>query len=56
MKRLLEDLLAPLEDEADLRAATRLVDSAATLVLENLYFVPHSNRRERRRIARRRSH
>ncbi len=56
MKRVLEDVLAPLGEDADLRAATRLVDAAATIVLDEVYAVPHPNRRERRRTARRRSH
>jgi hypothetical protein len=55
-KHVLEDVLTPLVDDADLRAATRLVDTAATLVLDGVYSVPHPNRRERRRSARRRSH
>ena len=32
MKSVLENVLAPLEEDADLRAATRLVDTAATMV------------------------
>ena len=54
IKRLLEDVLAPLEDDADLAGATRLVDAAATLVIENVYSVPHPNRQQRRRASRRR--
>jgi hypothetical protein len=54
MKRLLEDVLAPLEGDADLAEATRLVDAAATLVIENIYALPHPNRQQRRSGGRRR--
>ena len=54
MKRLLEDVLTPLEDDADLAGATRLVDAAATLVIENIYSVPHPNRQQRRSASRKR--
>ena len=56
LKRLLEDVLGPLGDGHDLRAATATLDAAATTLLETVYFMPHPNRRERRRLARRRSH
>jgi hypothetical protein len=56
MKRVLEDVLAPLEDDADLVAATRLVEAAATLVIENVLSVPHPEPRAARRRRRRRGH
>jgi hypothetical protein len=54
MKRLLEDVLTPLEGDADLTEATRLVDAAATLVIENLYALPQPERPQRRGTSRRR--
>jgi hypothetical protein len=48
MKRLLEDVLAPLESHDDVRAATAVLDAAMPLILEGIFFVPHPNRAERR--------
>ena len=48
MKRLLEDVLAPLETHDHLREATAVLDAAMPLILENIFFVPHPNRAERR--------
>jgi hypothetical protein len=52
-KRALEEVLAPLESDADLAAATRLVDAAATLVIEGVFTVPHAAPVARRRRRRR---
>jgi hypothetical protein len=54
MKELLEDVLEPPGTHDDVRAAIILLDAAAALILEGIYFVPHPNRRERRHPPRRR--
>lgn len=56
MKRLLEDVLEPLEAEHDLQPVTAALYAADALIGENIFFVPHPNRRERRAAGRRRSH
>jgi hypothetical protein len=54
MKRLLEDVLAPLESAHDLRSATASLDAASKAILANFYFVPP--RRTPRPRRRRTSH
>jgi hypothetical protein len=48
MKHLLEDVLAPLETHDDVRGATAVLEAAMPLILENIFYVPHPNRAERR--------
>ena len=47
MKRLLEDVLAPLASRDDVHTATDALNDAMPLILEGIYLHPHPNRRER---------
>jgi hypothetical protein len=54
MKRLLEDVLAPLAGHADVDATTALLVQAEDLIFENIHFVPHHAMAKTRTAPRRR--
>jgi hypothetical protein len=54
VKQLLEDVLAPLEADHDVEAATIVLDAAMPLIMEAIFVAQPPNRRERRHPPRRR--